>query len=58
MIDTRQHVHDLIDRLQPTQLSAVAGLLESMLEPVSHPLAVAPLEDEEISEGEHRAVAG
>jgi hypothetical protein len=57
MIDTRQHVHDLIDRLQPTQLSAVAGLLESMLDPVSHALAMAPLEDEEIGEEEHRAVA-
>ncbi len=57
MSDTRQHVHDLIDRLRPTQLTAVAGLLESMLDPVSHALATAPLEDEEIGEEEHRAVA-
>ena len=28
MSDTRQHLHELIDRLPPTQLTAVAGLLE------------------------------
>ena len=28
MSDTRQHVHELIDQLPLTQLSAVAGLLE------------------------------
>jgi hypothetical protein len=35
----------------------VAGLLESMLDPVSRALAMAPLEDEEIGEEECRAVA-
>jgi hypothetical protein len=49
--------HELIDRLSQTQLTAVAGLLESMLDPVSHALATAPLEDEEIGEEEDRAVA-
>jgi len=44
MSDTRQHVHELIDRLPPAQLTAVAGLLETMLE------------REEIGEGEERAV--
>jgi hypothetical protein len=29
--DTRQRVHQLIDRLPPIQLSAVAALLEAML---------------------------
>ena len=33
MSDTREHVHELIDRLPPAQLEAVAGLLESMLDP-------------------------
>ena len=56
-IDARQHVHELIDRLRPAQLTVVADLLESMLDPVSHALAVAPLEDEEIGEDEQRAVA-
>jgi len=47
----------VIDRLPPTQLTAVAGLLESTLDPVSDTLAIAPLEDEEIGEEEDRAVA-
>jgi hypothetical protein len=33
MSDSRQHVHELIDRLPPTQIAALAGLLEAMLEP-------------------------
>ena len=44
MSDKRQHVHELIDRLPPAQLTAVAGLLESMLNP------------EQIGEEEERAV--
>lgn len=44
MIDTRQRVHELIDRLPPLQLTAVAGLLEAMLD------------REEIGEEEERAV--
>lgn len=47
MSDTRHHVHELIDRLPPTQLAAVAGLLEAMLSPG----------EEQISEEEERAVA-
>lgn len=37
MSDTRQHVHELIDRLPPAQLSALAGLLEAMLVPGNEP---------------------
>jgi hypothetical protein len=44
MSDTRQHVHDLIDQLPPAKLSAIAGLLEVMID------------REEIGEGEERAV--
>jgi hypothetical protein len=29
--ERRQHVHELIDQLPPTQLNAVAGLLEAMI---------------------------
>jgi len=46
----RQQAHAYLDRLPPEQLSAVQGLLESMLAPVSRALANAPAEDEEISE--------
>src|ERR1700737_2494443 len=33
MSDTRQHGHELIDRLPPPQLTAVARLLETMVSP-------------------------
>lgn len=44
MSDTRQHVHELIDQLPPAKLSAVASLLEVMID------------HEEIGEEEERAV--
>jgi hypothetical protein len=49
MSDTRQHAHELIDRMPETQLSALVGLLETMVAP--------PLDDEEISDEEEQAVA-
>ena len=49
MSDTRQHVHELIDQLPPTQLNAVAGLLEAM---VHH-----EEDDDELTEEDRRAVA-
>jgi len=52
MSDTRQHVHDLIDRLPPPQLDAIAGLLEAMLDPT----ATKHTSREEITEEEERAV--
>jgi hypothetical protein len=39
MADTKGHALELIERLPPTQLSAVVGLLEAMLDPVSLSLA-------------------
>ena len=47
MADTKDHAYELIDRLPPAQLSAVVGLLEAMLAPVS--LANVPEEEEEIT---------
>ena len=49
MNDTRQHAHELIDRMPETQLLALVGLLETIVDPA--------FEDEEISEEETRAVA-
>lgn len=46
MSDTRQHVHELIDQLPPTQLTAVEGLLEAMIH-----------DDDELTEEDRRAVA-
>jgi hypothetical protein len=49
MSDTRQHAHELIDRLHEAQLSTVVGLLETIVNPA--------LEDEDISEEEAQAAA-
>jgi hypothetical protein len=58
LVQERQKAHAYLDRLPPEQLSAVRGLLETMLDPVSRATANAPIEDEEISAEEERAVAG
>jgi hypothetical protein len=54
MNDTRQHVHELIDQLPPAQLSALASLLEAILDPVSRALANAPIDDEPVTEQDRR----
>ena len=48
MADPKEHAHNLIDQLAPSQLSAVVGLLEVMIDPVASSIANAPLDDEEI----------
>jgi hypothetical protein len=53
----KQHAHELIERLPSTQLGAVVGLLEAMLDPVSRALANAPIDDEPENEDERKAVA-
>jgi len=58
LVQERQQAHAYLDSLPPEQLSAVRGLLETMLDPVSRATANAPIEDEEISAEEERAVAG
>ena len=55
--DTKQHAHELIDRMSAGQVSAVVGLLKIMLDPVSRAIANAPFDDEPESEDERRAVA-
>ena len=53
----RQQAHAYLDHLPAAQVSAVRGLLESMLDPVSRALANAPVDDEPVTEEEERAVA-
>ena len=53
----KQQAHELIERLGPNQVSAVVGLLEALLDPVSRAIANAPTDDEPESEQEHREVA-
>jgi hypothetical protein len=55
--DTKQHAHELIDRLPQAQLTAVVGLLEAMLDPVARSLADAPVDDEPVSDEEAREIA-
>jgi hypothetical protein len=45
----RQQAHALLDVLPAEQLAAVHGLLGAMVEPLSRSLALAPVEDEEIT---------
>ena len=45
----RQQAHLLLDVLADEKLSAVRSLLEVMVEPLSRSLAVAPVEDEDLT---------
>lgn len=53
----KQQAHELIDRISTAQASAVVGLLEAMLDPVSVALNNAPMDDEPVSEEEARDIA-
>jgi hypothetical protein len=55
-VDEKRQAHELIDRLPPTQLSAVVGLLEAMLDPVSRAIANAPVDDEPLTAEEEKAL--
>jgi hypothetical protein len=53
----KQHAHELIDRLDAAQVSAVLPLLQFMLlEPVSRSLAAAPVEQQPVSPEEAAAL--
>ena len=45
----RQQANQLLDELDPAQFDAVAKLLEVMAEPLARLLAMAPVEEEEIT---------
>ena len=57
MADTKEHAHELIERLAPRQVTAVVGLLEAMLDAGSRSIANAAVDDEPETEQERRAVA-
>ena len=57
-VQERQQAHAYLDRLPAEQLSAVRGLLETMLDPASRALANAPTDDEPVSAEEELAAAG
>jgi len=45
----RQQAHALLDMLPAEKLNAVRSLLEVMVEPLARSLALAPVEDEELT---------
>ena len=46
MTNPREQAHQLIDRLPETQLSALVGLLETIVDPVAAAMGNAPIDDE------------
>jgi hypothetical protein len=52
----KQQLHELVDQLAPSQVRAVRGLLQVMLDPVSRAIANAPADDEPLTAEEARAL--
>jgi hypothetical protein len=57
MAANKQHAHELIEQLAPSQVPAAVGMLESLLDPVARAIANAPVDDEPETQEESRAVA-
>jgi ethanolamine utilization microcompartment shell protein EutL len=55
--EERQLAHTLLDMLPQEKLTAVRGLLEVMVEPLSRSLAFAPVEEEEVTPETAEALA-
>jgi hypothetical protein len=49
VIQQRQEAHALLDVLPDEKLTAVRSLLEVMVEPLARSLALAPVDDEELT---------
>jgi hypothetical protein len=56
-LNEKHQAHELIERLAPSQVTAVVGLLEAMLDPVSRAVANAPIDDEPLTATEEKAIA-
>jgi hypothetical protein len=52
----RQHAHAFLDRLRADQVTAMCGLLETMLSPLERKLALAPIDDEPLTPEETAAI--
>lgn len=57
MTNPREQAHQLIDRLPETQLSALVGLLETIVDPIAAALRSAPVDDEPETDDEKQDVA-
>lgn len=57
MSDTRQHAHELIDRMAEAQLSGLVQFLETIIDPAAAALLNAPADDEPETREEQDAVS-
>jgi len=57
MTEPREQAHQLIDRLPETQVSALVGLLETIVDPVAAALSKAPIDEEPETGDEKHAAA-
>jgi len=57
MAANKDHAHELIDRLAPSQVPAVIGMLEALLDPISRVIANAPVDDEPLTVADQQALA-
>ena len=57
MTEPREQAHQLIDRLPETQVSALVGLLETIVDPVAAALRYAPIDDEPETNDEKQSTA-
>jgi hypothetical protein len=56
MAANKEHAHELIDRLAPSQVPAVIGILEALLDPVSRAIANAPIDGEPLTAKDEKAL--
>ena len=56
MAADKPHAHELIDRLAPSQVPAVIGMLKDLLDPVSRAIANAPIDEEQLSAEDEKAL--
>jgi len=56
MAADKQHAHELIERLDPSQVRVAVGMLERLLDPVAAAIANAPIDDEALSAEDKRAL--
>jgi hypothetical protein len=52
----KQQVHELIDRLAPSQVTTVHGLLQAMIDPVARSIANATVDDEPLTSEDEKAL--
>jgi hypothetical protein len=54
--NSKEHAHELIERMAPVQIDAVVRLLEVMTDPVARAIANAPVDDEPLTAEEIKAL--